>query len=286
MALSAMGSPLGYIPFCTRRYSLRNCPITVRAAGMSALSVSNPQRENHARCVKSTTYSVLVFSASGLLSGSWERVRLCTLKGAIDNVVRSYQRQIHGFKSELGISATGGLSGMHDMNLAASSAFVGRVLLVSDDAIAVEELSESMQRFALSVEHCTEVSSALEQLKRSKFEAVIVDFRLGRHAGTVLQETRQSASNEHAVLFTVSDNQAETTDAFKAGSTFVLLRPLSAASIDLSLKAAYGLIVRERRRYFRCPVQVPVAILRAAMQTVSGHTVNVSEGGMSIITVA
>lgn len=50
---------------------------------MSALSVPNPQRENHARCVKSTTYSVLVFSASGLLSGSWERVRLCTLMGAI-----------------------------------------------------------------------------------------------------------------------------------------------------------------------------------------------------------
>ena len=42
---------------------------------------------------------------------------------------------------------------MNEMNLAASSAFVGRVLLVSDDAIAIEQLSESMQRFALSVEH-------------------------------------------------------------------------------------------------------------------------------------
>ena len=175
---------------------------------------------------------------------------------------------------------------MHDMNLAASSAFVGRVLLVSDDATAIEQVSESMQRFALYVDHCTDVSSAVERLKRSKFEAVIVDFRLGRHADTVLQETRQSASNEHAVLFSVSDNQAETTDAFKAGSTFVLRRPLSAASIDLSLKAAYGLIVRERRRYFRCPVEAPVAIHRAAMQTVHGHTVNVSEGGMSITTVA
>ena len=62
------------------------------------------------------------------------------------------------------------------------------------------------------------------------------------------------------------------------------LRPLSAASIDLSLKAAYGLMIRERRRYFRCPVEVRVAILRAAMQTVHGHTVNISEGGLSITT--
>jgi PleD family two-component response regulator len=73
------------------------------------------------------------------------------------------------------------------MSLAASSVLVGRVLLVSDDAIAIEQLSESMQRFALSVEHCTEVSSALERLKRSKFEAVIVDFLLGSQAGAILR---------------------------------------------------------------------------------------------------
>jgi hypothetical protein len=42
---------------------------------------------------------------------------------------------------------------MNEMNLAASSAFVGRVPLLSDDAIAIEQLSESIQRFASYVEH-------------------------------------------------------------------------------------------------------------------------------------
>ena len=175
---------------------------------------------------------------------------------------------------------------MNDMDPPASSAFIGRVLLVCDDPIAIKQLSDSMQRFALSVEQCAEVSSALERLKRSKFEAVIVDFRLGSQAGRVLEGTRQSPSNEHAVVSTVSDSQVEAAEAFKAGSTFILRTPLSAASIDLSLKAAYGLIVRERRRYFRCPVEAPVAILRTAMQTVHGRTINVSEGGMSITTAA
>src|SRR5258708_35370238 len=117
---------------------------------------------------------------------------------------RSFAHPIHGFKSESGISATRGRSGMKDMNLPASSAFVGRVLLVSDDAIAVEQLIESMQRFALSVEQCNGVSSALERLKRSKFEAIIVDFRLGSQAVSVLGGARHFSSNEHAVLFTVS----------------------------------------------------------------------------------
>src|SRR5258708_38582986 len=115
---------------------------------------------------------------------------------------------------------------MKDMNLPASSAFVGRVLLVSDDAIAVEQLIESMQRFALSVEQCNGVSSALERLKRSKFEAIIVDFRLGSQAVAVLEGTRHSSSHENAGLFTVSDNQTETPYAFKACSTFVLPEPL------------------------------------------------------------
>jgi hypothetical protein len=86
------------------------------------------------------------------------------------------------------------------------------------------------------------------------------------------------------VVFTVTDSEVKTNAAFRAGSTFIMRRPLSPASIDVSLKAAYGLIVRERRRYFRCPVAVPVAILRTALQTVHGHTVNLSEGGISIYT--
>ena len=168
----------------------------------------------------------------------------------------------------------------------ASSAFVGKVLLVSNDAVAVKQLTESMHRFALFAEQRSEFSSALERLNRAKFDAVIVDLRLGSRVEAVLEGIRLSPSNKHAVVFAVSDSDTETARAFWGGATFVLRRPLSQASIDLSLKAAYGSIVRERRRYFRCPVDVPVAILRVAMQTVHGHTLNISEGGMSITTAA
>lgn len=175
---------------------------------------------------------------------------------------------------------------MNNMN-SPSPAFVGRVLLVSNDALTIEQLSESIKRFALLPEQCPDVLFALERLQRAKFEAVVVDFRLGSQCEAVrLEGVRQSASNEHAVVFAVSEGEGEAAEAFEAGSTFLLRRPLSAASIDLSLKAAYGLIIRERRRYFRCPVEVPVAILRTAMTTIRGHTVNISEGGMSVTVAA
>jgi ActR/RegA family two-component response regulator len=165
-------------------------------------------------------------------------------------------------------------------------AVVGRVLIVSSDVTTIEQLSESIQRFALFPELCHDVPAALERLQRSKFEAVVVDFRLGSQVGTVVERTRQSASNEHAVVFTVSDGESEAAEGFKAGSTFLLRRPLSAASIDQSIRAAYGLIVRERRRYFRCPVEVPVAILTKSVQSVHGYTINISEGGAAVTVVA
>jgi ActR/RegA family two-component response regulator len=79
-----------------------------------------------------------------------------------------------------------------------ASTFVGKILLVSNDATAIEQLTDSLQKLALFWELRSEVSSALERLNRAKFEAVIVDLRLGRQAVVLLEEIRRSASNKNA----------------------------------------------------------------------------------------
>jgi hypothetical protein len=67
-----------------------------------------------------------------------------------------------------------------------------------------------------------------------------------------MEKVRHCPSNRTSVMFAISDSDAETGDAFKEGSNFVLRRPFSEGSIDQTLRAAYGLILREHRRYFRC----------------------------------
>jgi len=164
------------------------------------------------------------------------------------------------------------------------SVSTGGALLVSNDAATIRQFSESMRQLAMSPEICAEVPTALGLLNQRKFDAVIVDLQLGGHANAVLERVRLSPSNRTAVLFTISDSDAETAIAFKAGSNFVLRRPLSLTSIDRNLKVAYGLIVREQRRYFRCPVQTPATICRHALPEIHGQTVNISEGGIGIAT--
>ena len=173
---------------------------------------------------------------------------------------------------------------MSNMNASPLSVNIADALLVSNDTVTIKQLSESMQQLAMSQEVCVEVPAALVLLNRRKFDAVIVDLQLGGEANAVLEEVRRSPSNRTAVLFAVSDSDAATVSAFKAGSSFVLRRPLSLTSIGRHLKVAYGLILRERRRYFRCPLEIPAAICRAGMPKVHGQTVNISESGMAITT--
>jgi len=173
---------------------------------------------------------------------------------------------------------------MNNANAAAPapSVSMGSVLVVSNDAPTIKHLSASMQQLAMSPEVCVEASAALGLLSQRKFEAVMVDLQLGDQAQAVLEQIRISPSNRTAVIFTISDSDAEDAVAFKTGSSFVLRRPLSPASIDRSLKVAYGLIVRERRRYFRCPVEIPAVIRGPDMQVVRGKALNISEGGIAI----
>ncbi len=166
----------------------------------------------------------------------------------------------------------------------APSASIGNALLVCNDAGTIKQLTASMQQLAMVPEVCADVPVALALLNRRKFEAVIVDLQLGDQAKSVLEKVRHSPSNRTAVIFAISDSDVETAGAFKDGSNFVLRRPLSPTSIDRNLKVAYGLIVRERRRYFRCPVEIVAAIYGPDMPVVHGRTLNISEGGVAINT--
>jgi CheY-like chemotaxis protein len=161
---------------------------------------------------------------------------------------------------------------------------VGTVLLVSGDAIASRQLTDALQQLALSVEVCVDVPAATDRLSRRKFEAVVIDLGLGDQATVCLEHVRASASNRTAVIFTLTGSSQETARALKQGFSFVLQRPLTPETISHTLKVAYGLIVRERRRYFRYPVSVPVVLSRKAAPEVFGRTVNISERGMALST--
>ncbi len=159
-----------------------------------------------------------------------------------------------------------------------ASASMGRVLLVCEDSAAIRQLAEGMEQLAIATEVCVNVGMARALLSRKKFEAIIVDLGL-EEADQLLGQVRLSPSNRTAVTFAITNpdkaGKAETQ------ANFLMEKPLTSVSVGRTLKAAFGLIVRERRRSFRCPTTIS-ATVQSSSTDVSCHLVNISEGGMAI----
>ncbi len=160
---------------------------------------------------------------------------------------------------------------------------IALALLASADPVTIQQFSHALQELSISPDVCEEVLASIRLLNHRKFDAVIVDLQLGEQSGLILDEVHLSPSNRTAVTFAISGSDAEGT-AFRKRSEFVFERPLSAQSIRRTLKPAYGLILRERRRYFRCPISIPVTILRQSVREVRCCSVNISDGGMAVNT--
>jgi hypothetical protein len=160
---------------------------------------------------------------------------------------------------------------------------ISLALFVSADPATIQQFNQALQELSISPDICRQVPAAIGLLNRRKFDAVMVDLQLGEQAILILDQVRLSPSNQTAVTFAISGSDAEAT-ALREKSGFVFERPLSLKSIRSTLRPAYGLILRERRRYFRCPISIPVVILRRAHPEVRCNSVNVSEGGMALST--
>jgi CheY-like chemotaxis protein len=161
------------------------------------------------------------------------------------------------------------------------SAAAGTALVLCKDPSTRQLILESLHPLAILPEICEDGLVAASLLDKQKFEAVIADLQLGDEAVLVLRQLRLSRANRTAVTFAITTGN-ETPNSPRPDSTFVLQRPLSTAAVCQTLRAAFGLVVRERRRYFRCPVEIPAFVRARQPEDLLCRSVNISEGGIAI----
>jgi len=164
----------------------------------------------------------------------------------------------------------------------AQPAAVATALIISDDEATIRQLTDGMQQFAISAEVCRDAGFALQSLNRRHYEAVVVDLKMYQ-AKEIMERVRLSPSNQTATTFAITEGPgAESASVFSARANFVLERPISEESLSRSLRAAYGIIMRERRRYFRCPLVIPVVVRNQEGREKQYETINISESGIAI----
>lgn len=155
-------------------------------------------------------------------------------------------------------------------------------LLISRDASLLGVLRPTLENMSVSVQVCSEAQPGRELLGKQKFDAVIVDCDDLQGGVDLLKSLRVTRSNASSVAFAVLNGATSTQQAFQFGANFVLQKPLTPLNATRCLNAALSFMVRERRRYFRHPVEMPVHISFGEDSAVSCAASNVSEGGMAI----
>jgi CheY-like chemotaxis protein len=155
-------------------------------------------------------------------------------------------------------------------------------LLMSRDPETIRVLRPTLEKLAIDVEVCRGARSGNEIVNSEKFDAIIVDCDDLQGGLDVLRGLRKTPSNKGSAAFAILNGKTNTQQAFEMGASFVLQKPISALSAMRCFSAALNMMERERRRYFRYPVELPVIVLFRQGEELKAHTTNLSEGGMAI----
>lgn len=156
------------------------------------------------------------------------------------------------------------------------------MLLVSNDYATLTAVSGGVKKYGAKLGLVPTAEEARDLLLRKKVDGIFVDMKVIGALG-LIETVRKGPSNAKAAIFACVQSAKETTGALNAGANFVLRAPLSVEGIALHITIAKEIMLRERRRYFRHPVNLALTLKDKAAEH-HGRITNLSEGGMAVRT--
>lgn len=158
-----------------------------------------------------------------------------------------------------------------------------RALLVTPDNLLAGTFAQLSRELGIEAYPSGRTTGIPEELQRAKYEAVLLDFDRVPDASSILATLRQSPSSKTAVIFALVSDAARRQAVLQSGASVLVERPIEENQIRRALHAAYDLMARERRRYFRCAAKFPVLLVPANSQAdFRCSSINVSSGGIAL----
>jgi DNA-binding response OmpR family regulator len=153
-------------------------------------------------------------------------------------------------------------------------------VVMSSDYATATAVSRGVKKYGAKLSLSSTADSARDCLSRRKIDGVFVDLEVPG-ALRLIATVRKGTSNSKAVIFACVQSTKESTVTLSAGTNFLLLKPVTAESAALHITIAKELLERERRRYFRHPVNLPV-VLKDGDGEQRARMTNLSEAGMAV----
>jgi CheY-like chemotaxis protein len=156
-------------------------------------------------------------------------------------------------------------------------------VLVSSDYATMQAVSKAVKKLGAKFLLVPTAHEARESLNRRKIDGVFVDMEVPGALG-LIESTRKGTSNNKAVIFACLANTKDSTQILAVGANFLLRKPVTEDGVMMHITISKALLVREKRRYFRHPVNLPVTLQERELEQ-QGRITNLSGGGMAVRTV-
>jgi len=154
-------------------------------------------------------------------------------------------------------------------------------LILSQDENALRVLRRIFTEVGIEIKTLASSGEAIQAIAQHKYDAVVVDCDDVPDGRDVLEALRTGKSNRSAIAFALLNGGTTAKQANALGANFVLDKPLILDRVTRSIRAAHGLIMRERRRYHRHELNISMSVTSGPRE-VGAILINMSEGGCAI----
>ena len=157
-----------------------------------------------------------------------------------------------------------------------------KILLVEDDVPTLELMWEILTSLGVEVRPVGDSQEAATLVTKEKFDGVFLDQVMPKVDGFELaRRIRESPSNSRTPIVVVTGRRDKQTidQAFAAGATFFLEKPVDRQKLTHLLDSTRGSMLEERRRYKRIPLLTPITC-QIESRELQGRSVNLSQSGL------
>ncbi len=165
---------------------------------------------------------------------------------------------------------------------ATDSTMLLKILIVEDDTPSLELMCEVLASVDAEVWPVADSKEAAALVRKERFDGIFLDLQMPQmHGFELAARIRESPWNKSTPIIVVTgrEDRATMQEAFKAGATFFLQKPIDRQKVLRLLRAARGTMVDNRRRYVRVPLKTEV-VCQIQGQTTKGTSWNISQGGI------
>lgn len=155
-------------------------------------------------------------------------------------------------------------------------------LVVCAEAQAIQVLSQIFHELRIEVEHTGEMSTAERRLAEQHFDAIVVDCKDQAAALEFIARARKTSENKSALIIGLVETREQVRHVFGHGANFVVYKPVTAERAASSLRAARGLMQREKRGKLRISLHAPASIAYAGEEDVGATLLDLSEDGLAL----